>query len=192
MSVETEIGLATLHQAIVADIAAKFPDMKTVEFDRDDTDRKPIPPSKLPACLLELPEFEPAPEDDMGTGQFPVHARFEAYLIIGFRTPAAKMEIRLVAASFAAWLHTRRWTNPADQAHKIPTGPALVTACERDEFHPALDNCEVWRVEWVQTIFLGENEFQHWTGTVPQAMVSTAPEIGPENESAYQPIGGQA
>ena len=71
----TEVSLAALHQAIAADITAAFPQLVTVEFYREtEDDGRTLPP--MPACLLELTEFEAAPDLDPGTEQLAVTARF--------------------------------------------------------------------------------------------------------------------
>lgn len=157
MNANTEVDLATVHDAIVADIAAAFPGLRTVEFYRED--RKSLP---MPACLLELSELEAIMEDDPGTEQLAVMAKFEAELVIGFRTPQAKQSIRLLAAALSAWLRNRRWTNYSGTTAKLPTGEAQVIGAYHDDFNiigrdsdKGLPQYEVWRVEWQQRIHLG-------------------------------------
>lgn len=168
MNANTEVDLAELHDAIVADIKVVFPDLATVEFYRED--RKTLP---KPACLLEMSEFENLEDEDPGTEQLAVLAKFEAELVIGFRTPKAKQSIRLLAAALAAWLRKRRWTNYSGTTPKLPTGPALVIGAYPDDFKvmgrdsdQGQEQYEVWRVEWQQVIHLGNTV---WTdeGTVP-------------------------
>lgn len=190
---KTDIDLADLHQAIEQNIRAAFPGLKTVAFYREETERTPLQPSELPACILELSELEPTPDVDPGTEQLAVNARFEARLVIGFRTPRAKLEIRRLAGSFAAWLRLRRWvltTQPDEDAEPVtrnlPTGPADVVAIMPDEFDPELDRFEVWRVEWLQPLHLGIGV---WTdeGVTPGApLYSWAPRIGHGHEQDYQ------
>lgn len=183
MNANTNLDLAALHEAIVADIKAAFPALQTVEFYREE--RKGIP---LPAVLLELTEMEGQPDVDPGTEQLAVAARFEAEIIMGFRTPNVKLEIRKFAGAFAAWLRLRRWTNPADPAKKLPTGPAEVIGCFRDDFNPELDKYEVWRVEWSQILHLGDTV---WTneGTIPTIpLFSWVPDIGIGHEDDYSPV----
>ena len=158
MNANTEVDLGVLHDAIVADIKAQFPQLVTVEFYRED--RKELP---KPACLLELTELEALPDDDPGTEQLAVMAKFEAELVIGFRTPKAKQSIRLLAAALAAWLRKRRWTNYSGTTPKLPTGPADVIGAYQDDFSvmghqrdQALEQFEIWRVEWQQIVHLGK------------------------------------
>lgn len=168
MNANTEVDLGVLHDAIVADIKAEFPSLVTVEFYRED--RKDLP---KPACLLELSELEALPDDDPGTEQLAVMAKFEAELVIGFRTPKAKQSIRLLAAALAAWLRKRKWTNYSGTSPKLPTGAAEVIGAYQDDFNmmgrdgdKGLEQYEVWRVEWQQIIHLGKTV---WTdeGVVP-------------------------
>lgn len=182
----TNISLENLHNAIVAEIKRAFPNLATVEFYREENDRKQLP---LPACLLELSEMDAAGDLDPGTEQLAVTARFEARFVIGFRTPKAKIEIRSLAAGFAAHLRSMlRWPDPLHPGKAVPTGPCEVTGCYPDDFDPALDKYEVWRVEWQQVLHLGDTV---WTddGTTPENPVySWAPDIGAGNESSYEPV----
>lgn len=184
----TNIDLADLHAAIERDIQAAFPALKTVAFYREEDERTPPTPEQLPACLLELSEMEPTPDVDPGTMQLAVNARFEARVMLSFREPRAKLEIRKLAAALAAWLRLRRWSHPTEAGKTLPTGPAEVIQILPDDFSPELDRFEVWRVEWQQPIHLGETI---WTdeGVVPGApLYSWSPDIGTGNADKYQDV----
>jgi hypothetical protein len=174
----TQITLEELHTAIVNAIEAKYPAIPTVEF--YSTIRQGMP---LPACLLELTEMDSAPDKDPGTQQLAVDARFEARFIIGFRTADAKLAVRSLAGSFAAWLRyeEQRWGKPV--------GPAEVIGCYQDDFSPELDQFEVWRVEWTQTLHLGERVVDEG-GAIPQAFYSFVPYVGLGNEEYYRALDG--
>jgi hypothetical protein len=170
----TEITLDALHAAIETAIKAAFPDLQTVEFYRDDRgDHIPVP-----ACLLELTEFENTPTDDAGTGQIAMNARFEARFILGFKTPKVKLEARKLAAAFAAWLKLRRWPG-------VPTDEAQVIGAYPDDFAPELDKYEVWRVEWQQLVFLGESAWKNDGVPVTTVFIGFAPNTGPEHIQDY-------
>lgn len=194
MNANTEIDLTVLHDAIVADIRAAFPALATVQFYRGEDDgeeRKSIP---TPACILELSEFEADDEADPGTGQLCVIASFDAELIVGFRTERAKHSIRHLAAAMAAWLHKRRWTNPANPAKKLPTGEAMVAGAYPDDFRGGgsasretnLDQFEVWRIEWRQRIHLGNTV---WTdeGSTP-AEVFVRQNVSRQPDGDYEQV----
>jgi hypothetical protein len=149
----TEVDLETLHDVIAATIKADFPALRTVEFYRGD--RQKI---EAPACLLEMPEMELA-DLDPGTSQLAVRARFEARVIIGFRTQRSEIEIRKLTASLAAYLHLKRWPD-------VVTGPGEVVSISRDEFDPELDQYEVWRIEWAHVLHLGETVWKG-DGVIP-------------------------
>lgn len=172
----TNTTLDAVHSGIVEAIKAKFPTLKTVEAYR--LDRKNLP---TPACLIELTEMETGVDPDPGTEQLPVLARFEARFVIGFRQPGLlnpKLEIRKLAAAFAAFAKFQRWG--------CPIGPAEIVGIYGDDFDPELDQFEVWRVEWQQIIHLGETV---WTdgGEVPTPYFSFSPEIGIGHENDYFP-----
>lgn len=194
MNANTEIDLDKLHAAIVADIQAKFPDLRTVEFYRgegnDHDDRKVLP---VPACLLDLTEMEASTEDDPGTEQLAVIATFEAELLIRFTEPNAKRSIRKLAAALAAWLHNRRWTNPDNTEKKLPTGPCMVVGAYKDDFSgmmagqrdKPLDQFEIWKVEWRQKIHLGDSVWNDEGTTPTTVFLGITPDIGPENIDKY-------
>lgn len=142
MSANTELDLDQLHQAIIDKIAAQFPEFVTVDDYSDDRTRL-----NTPACLVELTDMEGAPDDDPGTEQLAVTARFEARIIIGFRQLNAKRQIRKLAAALGAFVHQQRWG--------LPVSPAELLTITPDEFSPELDQFEVWRVEWQQVVHLG-------------------------------------
>lgn len=144
----TEVEIEALHDAIESGIKTAFPALQTVQFYREETDR--VEPVATPACLLSIDEFNPTPDKDPGTGQLATEARFSARLILGFRTERAKIEARKLACAIAAYLHLRRWPG-------VVTGPGDVSAIMPDEFDPALDQFEVWRVEWSHAVHLGES-----------------------------------
>ncbi|AWM87371.1 hypothetical protein [Microvirga sp. 17 mud 1-3] len=181
----TEIDLGELHAGIESAIRAQFPALKLVEFYREEEERKPPTVDQMPACLLELSEMEPTPDVDPGTEQLAVNARFEARLVIGFRTPRAKLEIRKLAAALAVFLRLKRWPHPTIAGKTIPTGPAEVTSIVPDNFNPELDRYEVWRVEWLQPLHLGTSIWKD-EGVTPQTpLYSFKPDIGAGNTDQY-------
>lgn len=195
MNANTEIDLAKLHDAIVADIQAQFPDYELVEFYRGQAteDRKSLP---KPACLLDLIEFENTQDADPETSQIAMIASFEAELVIGFKEAKAKLAIRQRAAAMAAFLHKRRWNNPDIEGKKLPTGPVIVTGCYLDDFkgltptqkNTPLDQFEIWRIEWQQIIHLGTSVWKEDGATPDKPVYSWSPDIGIGNEDAYQDL----
>lgn len=171
----TETNLADLHDIITATIQAQFPTMETVEFYREREQKLTVP-----ACLLDLTEVEPEPDEDPGTGQLAARCRFEAELVLPFRTVKGKLAVRVQAAAFAAWLHKlSRWPGV------VQAGNIEVTAVHKSDFSPELDQYEVWRVEWQQVLHFGQSI---WTddGTAPTTvMLGYSPEIGAAHEDKY-------
>lgn len=171
----TEIDLSAVHQSIIDAIAAAFPAVATVEDYRDDRNGLP-----LPAIMVELVDMEAAPDDDPGTEQLAMRTRFEARVIIGFRTANAEREIRKLAGALGAFVHQNRFGQPIE--------PAEVLTITPDDFDPDLDQYVVWRVEWQQIVHLGATV---WTndGEIPTTVLfSYVPEIGLENETEYEPL----
>lgn len=178
MGPEFVLDLNQLHQQILDRLGAQFP-LLTVEDYRDDfaAGRSDL---VLPALIVELEDLEAAPEEDPGTQQLAMVARFSATLVMGFRTVSVKREIRKLAGAVAVFVHKQRWG--------MPVGPAQVLAAVPDASDPALDNVEVWRVEWQQILALGESVWAN-DGQVPlQVLYSIVPEIGIPFEGEYDPV----
>lgn len=176
MNIDAGIDLGDLHATIVAAIAAEFPALATVEFYREDRTELPVP-----ACLLNLEEFEHEPDSDPGTEQISVALRFEAEFIMGFRDPNVKVEIRRLVGAFAAFLHRARWPG----GH---ISPAMAIHAYRSDFKPQLDQYEVWVVEWRQIANLGASV---WTGggiTPTTIYLAQSPDIGTGNEDKYTQV----
>jgi hypothetical protein len=177
MNADTAISIEEIHARIVAAIQAKFPDLQTVEFYREDRDALPAP-----ACLLDMQEFEDAPDVDPGTDQLAVRCRFEADLILGFRTPQAKLSARVLAAALAQFI--------SNDLRRIVTrmGPPEAIHAYRSDFKPELDKYEVWCVEWRQVVHLGESV---WTneGVIPTTVwTGISPDIGTGHEPDYSQV----
>lgn len=171
---QTLITLDALHEAILAAIRQKFPQLATVAAYRQDRGSLPVP-----ACLVELAELEATDELDPGTGRLALQARWEARLIIGFRQGALNpgLEIRKLAAALAAWVHMQRWG--------LPVGAADVLGCWPDDFDPGLEQYECWRVEWQQVIHLGTSDWTDDGATPTDPAVSFAPAVGADHEADY-------
>lgn len=174
-NVSTNIDLDVVHQSIVNALSLQFPDMATVEDYRENRGALP-----LPAILLELEDMEAAPDDDPGTEQLAVWARWSARIIIGFRTANAEREIRKLAGALGVFVHQNRFGQPI--------GPAEVTMITPDDMDPDLDQYVVWRVEWQQIVHLGEGVWVN-DGTIPtEVLYSWSPDIGPEHEPDYEQL----
>lgn len=174
----TVTTLDAVHAGIVSAIREQFPNLKTVEAYR--LDRKNLP---VPACLIEMTEMDAALEIDPGTEQLAITARFEARFVIGFRQGAnnPKLEVRKLAAAFAAFARLKRWG--------CPIGPAEVIGAYQDDFDPELDQFECWRVEWQQVIHLGDTVWKD-EGEVPTPFFSWSPQIGSAHADKYTDIDG--
>lgn len=173
-----ETDLAVLHEQIGASLSVAFPVFQVVEFYREEDERAPLKEAQLPALLLEMTEMEVDAENDPGTEQLAVIARFEARIVIGFRTPQAKVAVRKLAGAVAAFMRK-------EPRFYGKGGAITVDAIIADDFYPELDRFEVWRVDFSIKCWLGETV---WTdeGTAPaEPVLSWVPEIGPGNEDKY-------
>ncbi|AXM95593.1 hypothetical protein ACU5P1_16875 [Pseudomonas plecoglossicida] len=133
-----------------------------------------IPP---PAVVIELAGFEAA-DKDPGTGQVAVEGRFEARVIVGQEEANCLQVAAFVAAQLAVLLRMQSWGLAVELAEFV--------RAERDWTRPELDGYAVWVVEWVQTIYLGEEEWP-WPNQPPGNLVfGFSPDTGPGSEHHYQ------
>lgn len=168
---DTGIDIGDLIDAIIADLAAAFPAL-TVEAYQED--RRDV---HLPGVMVSLLDMEPDPDDDPMTEQLAVVARFQAHVILGFRTPSVMREAPRLAGALAKHIHQRRFGRPIT--------PGVVTMIEQDQFLPELDQFEVWRVDWQHVLHLGVSVWNN-DGVIPtQILLSYPPKIGPGNEEHY-------
>lgn len=199
MNADTEITLDQYYRAVVADIRAAFPVFRIVEFDRDDISRAPLEKTDLPACLLEITEFEDDAENDMGTGQWFCAARVEARIVVSFREEKENFTVRDMAVALATWIRKRRFSHPDilpdpdkpdEKRLALPTGAAQVEGAYEDSFSPQLDQYAVWRVEWTQQMTFGASSWK-WMGEgeMPANIYSGfKPGIGEGNQDQYMQI----
>lgn len=172
----TETIIADLHTAIVATLLEQFPALQTCEFYREDRETLPVP-----ACLLDMSEMESDEREEAGTDQLAAHFRFEAELVLPFRTAQGKLEIRKQATAFATYLHQRsRWPGVLQE------GRIKVIGAYKSDFQPELDRYEVWRIEWRQLLKTGASVWDEGEATTPTTVFfGQPPDIGPGNEENY-------
>lgn len=188
LDVNDGTDLAALHSVIATELAAAFPGVHC-EFYREDRVNLPMgdgqgenPPRAY--VLMEMSELEVGDTTDPGTEQQEMMARFEAEVIVkGIRT-SAKVDVRVLAGALAAYLRQRgRWPG-------VIASPPMVVGCYKDDFSPELDKYEVWRVEWLHEVRLGQSA---WLGGVrpTQVLWSYSPLIGASFEDQYTDALGQ-
>lgn len=187
------LDLAQFFEAIVADIKARFPSMVNVEFFPDEPEANTRMP--VPAILLDVSEMEVDGEMDPGTEQLATKLSFSAFIVIsGLQDGNTKLQIRQLAAALVSWLKFRHWRDPSnpgddEMPNYLPSDPATVLGAYRDDFNPALDRYEVWRVDWEQTIYLGESAFD--TTFLPDhVFLGLAPDIGLPHKDDYVELTG--
>lgn len=148
---DARVDLTELHEAIKAQLAAAFPMFKLVDYYIDEHDE--LTAEDMPALLFELTELETGEDHDPGTEQWATESRWEARVVLPYRTPNARLQARVLAGNLSVFLHKRnRWQGQNG-------GEIKVIGAFRDDFSPELDRFEVWRVEWAQCLHLGESVF---------------------------------
>lgn len=189
LDINTGTDLAALHQAITTVSAAAFPG---VHFEFYRADRKTALAfgdgaaghDPVAYCFLELSQMEPGDATDPGTEQQAMTATFEAQFVLRSVPVDARLQARILAGAFAAFL---RKTLRFDGTNVLQ-GPIQVTGCYKDDFSPELDQYEVWRVEWTQEIWLGAGVWgpsPSDPATPTQVLYSFYPLIGPAYEPSY-------
>lgn len=180
--------LTALHAAITATSATAFPGVH-FEFYREDRVSLPFGDGAAGQdprayCLLNMAEMD-ASDFDPGTDQQALVAKFEAEFIIKALQDNSRILIRVLAGSYAAFLRKQmRWPGTLN-------GAIRVSGVYKDDFSPELDQFEVWKVEWLQEIWLGEGieVFGPTLDQRPQQIFySFAPLIGIPYKDEYKPL----
>lgn len=167
---EDSIPLAGVYAAIERHISEAIPGLAYVGTMPEGLEV--VPP---PAVVLELAGFEAA-ENDPGTGETAVDARFEARVIVPVDEANCLHVAAFVAAQLAVLLRMQSWGLPCDLAEFI--------RAERDWSRPELDSFAVWVVEWSQVLYLGKEEWP-WPREPGPLVVAFDPDTGPGNEHHY-------
>lgn len=168
-----EINIAEAHEAIVAKLKAAFPRCTVGDYRREEGK------VKAPALALELSHIEPG-ERDPGTGQLEVVLRWEVYPLTHFKTKNAAREVAALVCAVAKFVHGNRFGLPVSAAKFIGGYP--------EDFKPAKDGYEEWRVEFEFEAYLGESVWDG-EGVTPQTVyLSYSPLIGAAHESDYEEV----
>lgn len=133
-------------------LGEQLPGLQTVATWPDIRDRV-----HLPALFLELAEVEPG--TDPGNGRVGLKCRFDAYLIVAAELPRHHHQAAQLATQLAVLLHAQYWElDNVDVAEFVQAGA--------DWTKPELDGYTVWKVEWTQQIYLGEEQWP-WPDVSP-------------------------
>ncbi|BBF76058.1 hypothetical protein [Acinetobacter ursingii] len=178
------VDLTILHDTIELKLKAQFPQFKIVEFYREEEERRAPKKELLPALLLDLTEFELDSENDAGSEQLPLIARFEARIIDTFDQDKAKLKIRTLATQLAYYMFKNKRFHALNN---VAVGPVSIDAVTQDDFFPELDRFEVWRIDFSMQILIGDNIWKQ-TGEVPTSVYSHSPHIGFGHEDDYKEI----
>jgi len=171
------IDLGTALDTVVERLAVQFPTFKTVVAEDEQGADLPVP-----AIIVQFSEIEPNPDADAQTGQLPCLLHVEARVIMGHRTPKVRREVIKAAGAIGVYVHSNRLG--------IPWGAAIVLAIEPDEFAPAVDTFDIWRIEWVHSLDLGDSYFVDDAVTPTEVFSAFSPDTGAANESGYTLEGG--
>lgn len=177
--------LVALHAAILSDLATLFPPTPQTSppgpawtlafYGRVDTK---IP---TPSIYLELTDIAAGEGNggDIGTDQWAVTLRFEAYVFTDYKAPNYRILTRLNAARLAAYLVGHQWTGVAG-------GPCRALGAHLDRFTPDANagQYDCMRVEFEMDCLIG---LDSWAGgtTPTKVFVGFQPNTGTAHEADY-------
>ncbi len=154
----------------------KFPKFQTVKAGRFEDDLK----VNIPALLIMVTDLEPNPEGGAHDGRWPCYLHLEAQIIIGARVPGGALSGAQAGAAIAAAVN--------NQYMGVDWGAGEVRVVAPDDFAPAADEFEIWKVEWRHEVEFGTdlNALDDWAPT--RVLVSFAPDIGAGHEPDYRVV----
>ena len=168
----TPVDLSALHTAIKNALAAQFP-TATVDFYSRPGDRV-----ASPSILFELEEIAAEDPDDIGTEQLAVTLRWNAYVVLSYKSPN-KLALRALAAAVMAFIRGKRWSQPVGAANVLGAFP--------DQLDGQPGDYEVMRIEFEHEALLGADVWPG--GSLPlEIYLGHAPDIGPDHEDDYELI----
>jgi hypothetical protein len=132
-----------LHQAICTTLKEEIPAIQTCEV--YPAERREI---IAPAVFIELVSLEPG--KDPGTDELALRARFEARIVVDGMVEDSSVVVRSLAAEVARVVNKNTWN-----VEKISPGEFI--SAGGDDFKPELDAYQVWMVEWVHELHLGQS-----------------------------------
>lgn len=142
---EKPLTLNAFLEAVERQIAEELTGVQAVATWPDIRDRV-----SLPAVFLELAEVEPG--RDPGNGHVGLICRMEAYVIVAAEVAGHHHQAAQLATQLVVMLHGQYWDlNNVDNAEFVQAG--------HDWTKPELDSCTVWKVEWTQQIYLGQEQW---------------------------------
>lgn len=165
---EQPFSLDLLYQAIELHLQQHLPGVQLVSFWPDIQQHIP-----LPAVFLDIAEIEPG--TDIGTGQTTLTITFEARVIVDVIRADHYPQAVHLATQLAVLLRAQSWG--------LPVEPAEFQRSSQDWTRPELDGYTVWLVEWMQTVYLGEQEWP-WPDEPPGTLlisVNDEESVAPED-----------
>ena len=163
----TPVNLESLHNALIANIAAQFPSLK-------DCGAYPRIGERIetPAIYIELDAI--LGQDDAGTEQLPVILEWSAYVVRTYKG-VNKFSVRKLAAALMAFLHHKRFGQPIGAIQVGDANPDIFEPADLKGSNPY----ECMRVPFTCSAILG-NDVWVDEGELPDTVFAgQAPDVGP-------------
>lgn len=161
--------LTNLHRSVIVGLKRSIP---AIQY----CDCYPTVQTKLPApaIFVELASFEA--DQNLGTDEIMLNAKFEARIVVDSTVTNAYFAIRELAVAVAAVVANNRWG--------CNVSPAELTTATADNFSPELSAYLVWLVEWSHKFIIGTNVWSDAGYIRPHTVYAG---IEPETGIPHQP-----
>lgn len=168
--------LTDFYAAVINQLKENYPNVPTVMDYEDFDEEKSI---QLPAIFVNLfDEFEK--DTDLGTNQLSIKGRCEAFVCFSFKERRVKTKLKQFCANLADFIDGKTWG--------MEIGMAEFLGCYPDDLNNKAENLVVRKLEWNQTIYIGDNIWDN-SETIPNEIYTAySPEIGPENINKYSEV----
>lgn len=180
------VNIATLHESIKAALRAHFPTnganaVPTVDYYARQGERV-----ATPAIFFELDGIMPANPDDVGTEQLNCELEFSAYVLVAYNAPAAKVAVRQLAATVAAFVRGKKFGQPIRAAQIASITPDFFQADTQGQAGTGRNLAyETWRVSWTHEALIALDPVLPPDFIPSEVYLGFSPRVGPPHVDDY-------
>lgn len=184
------LSITAVHAAIKTTLRAAFPTTGSNAVPVIDYYTRPTEKFATPAIFFELTGIdEPAEGDDIGTEQLQCTLSFSAYVCVSYRAATAKIALRELVVALMGEVWANRWGCKIGAAENVTASPDQFSVEPGGTGNGAMQQYEVWRVDWTQDALIGTSIWDTAPETIPdKVFLGYDPNVGLAHEAEYDQV----